>query len=188
MGSKLVSEKEQSATEGMKKNRISPKLMLIIIIFSVIFIVAAGTFIYILYEKSGYRNATGTFGYTLTYNTRKYEFLSSNGSIDMYQIIDLDSAECDCYVYVATYDPTQNLQDTLDVVNNTDGTELAFMNTTVGSEDYPAIFVDYISESGGYVYLYYINYNDNYLIIQTQADKSHQEEIDKMVDSFKITD
>lgn len=188
MSSKLISEKEQSATERKERKQVSPKLTLLIIIFVVIFIVAAGTFIYILYEKSGYRNATGSFGYTLTYNTRKYEFLSSNSSIDMYQIIDLDSADCDCYVYVATYDPTQDLQDTLDIVNNTDGTDLAFMNTNVGSEAYPAIFVDYVSESGGYVYLYYINYNDNYLIIQTQADKAHQEEIDKMVDSFKITD
>ncbi len=140
----------------------------------------------VIYVNSGYRTAIGTFDYRLTFNTRKYEFITSQKSIDMYQIKDLSSAECDCYVYVGKYDPNQDLNETLAIVNQTDGTNLAFMNTTVGSEDYPAIYVAYETDEGGYAYMYYIDYQGYNFVISTLSDKAHQREVDKMLSTFTI--
>ncbi len=170
--------------EKKVKNFSVKQAVKIAVLFAVL--CAVITLTAILYVNSGYRTAIGTFDYKLTFNTRKYEFITSQKSIDMYQIKELDSAECDCYVYVGKYDPNQDLNETLAIVNQTDGTNLAFMNTTVGSEDYPAIYVAYETEEGGYAYMYYIDYQGYNFVISTLSDKAHQREVDKMLSTFTI--
>ena len=162
------------------------KKKIIIVVLAAVLLLVIVEFIMIIYINSGYKRLYGSFGYSLEYNTRKYEFKTTKQSLDVFQIKDLDSAETDCYVYVGTYDPEQNLQETLDIINSETGTDYSFMNTTVGAEDYPAIFVDYKTEKGGNFYIYYIDYQGSHLIVQTLADDKHQKEIDKMVDSLRI--
>ncbi|MGN0166377.1 MAG: hypothetical protein ACI39R_09380 [Lachnospiraceae bacterium] len=142
----------------------------------------------VIYVNSGYRTAKGSFSYKLTFNSRKYEFLTSSNSLDMYQIKDLASAESDCYIYVGQYDPTQNLQETLDIVNKTDGTNLSFMTTTIGSNDYPATFVSYMTDEGAYANIYYVDYEGHNFVISTLTDKKHQKDIEQMLASFTITE
>lgn len=153
--------------------------------------ITAGTILFcllvgVIYVNSGYKTLRGTFGYTLRFNTREYSSKAVSKSLDMFEIKDMSKAKTDCYVYVGTYDPEQDLQDTLAIINKTTGTDYVFMTCTVGSKDYPAIFVDYRTEEGGIYYIYYVDYKGHNFVIQTLADDKHQDEIDKMVDSFTI--
>lgn len=159
---------------------------IIIAALSVIVFLSICTLSAILYINSGYRTIEGSFGYKITVNTRKYEFQSTNGSLDIFQIIDMSKAENDCYIYVGTYDPKQNLQETLDAVNEAEGTNLTLMTITVGSGDYPASFVSYIAENGGYAHMYYVDYMGHNYVISTLTDKKHEAEIEKMLASFTI--
>lgn len=165
---------------------MSKKKKIIIICVSVVAVLALSLLIAVLYVNSGYRTAQGTFGYKITFNTRKYEFVTSSNSIDMFQIKDLSKAENDCYVYVGEYDTSQNLQETIDIVNEEDGTNLTLMTTTIGSEDYPATFVSFMPEEGGYAHMYYVNYMGRGLVISTLTDKQHEADIEKMLESFTI--
>lgn len=161
------------------------------IIFGIVGAVAALgliVLIAIIYVNAGYRTAKGTFDYTLRFNAREYEFIATSSSLDMYQIIDLSKADNDCYVYVGTYDPEQDLQETLDIVNLTDGTELELMTTTIGSKDYPASFVGFISEEGGYAYVYFVDYMGKNYVISTLSDKRHEGDIEEMLESFTINE
>lgn len=165
---------------------MSKKKKIVIAAISVVALLGVCILAAVIYVNSGYRTYTGTFGYKLTFNTRKYEFVTSNESIDMYQIIDLNKADNDCYIYVGQYDPTQDLQETIQIVNREDGTNLQLMNTTVGSKDYPASFVAYTSEEGGIGYMYFVDYAGRNYVISTLADKSHESEIEEMLSSFTV--
>ena len=183
---KKIKKREKSpGTEGEKKNE-KKKSRLLPVLAGIIFAAAVTVLIVIMYINSGYKRLHGSFGYSLEYNSRKYEFKTSKQSLDVFQIKDLASAKTDCYVYVGTYDPEQNLQETLDIINSETGTNYSFMQTKVGEMDYPAIFVDYKTEKGGNFYIYYIEWQGHHFIIQTLADDEHQEEIDRMVKSFRI--
>lgn len=171
-----------------KKEKTGRKKKVIVAVAAAAGVIALCVLGAILYINSGYRTAQGTFGYKLTFNTRKYEFVTSSNSIDIFQIKDLGAAENDCYIYVGNYDPEQDLQETLEIVNKTDGTDLTLMNTVVGSESYPASFVGFIPEGGGYAYIYFVDYNGHNYVISTLTDKKHQSEIEEMLASFTIVE
>ena len=170
------------------KNETSKKKKNLIGVVSVVAALALIFLIAIIYVNSGYRTAKGTFDYTLRFDAREYEFIATSNSLDMFQIIDLSKADNDCYVYVGTYDPEQDLQETLEIVNLTDGTELPLMTTTVRSKDYPASFVGFITEEGGYAYMYFVDYMGKNYVISTLSDKKHEGDIEKMLESFTINE
>lgn len=165
---------------------MSRKKKIIVISGASLLTIALVVLIAVIYVYSGYRTAKGTFGYSIRFNTREYEFVSSSNSIDMIQIRELEKAENDCYVYVGNYDTSQDLQETIDIVNETDGTDLKLMKTTVGSKDYPAVFVSFTPEEGGYAHMYYIDYLGKGYVISTLTDKQHEADIEKMLESFTI--
>lgn len=165
---------------------MSKKKKIVIAVVSIIAFLAICVLGAVLYVNSGFRNIEGSFGYKMTVNTRKYEFQSANGSLDIFQIIDITKADNDCYIYIGTYDPKQDLQETLDAVNKAEGTSLTLMTITVGSGDYPASFVSYISEEGGYAHMYFVDYMGHNYVISTLTDKKHETEIEEMLASFTI--
>lgn len=178
-------------TDKLKDNSVSDKKRNSgkIIAFSIIgggIFVAFIALVVIMYINSGYRTAKGTFDYRLTFYNRKYEFVSSQNSLDMFRIRNINKAESDCYVYVGLYDKTQDLEETLKIVNETDKTNLNFSDTTVGSGNYPAKYVTFTSRDGGECNIYYVDYAGRNFVISTNSDKSHKGEIKKMLDSFTI--
>ena len=181
--SRKIKENRTIEKRPVEKGRTMPKPVLFFTLG--IFAALVIGLIAIIYHNSAYKMVTGSFDYKLEANMRKYEFVNSNG-LDMFRIKDMKSADVDCYVYVGTYDPEQDLQETLDIINENTGTDYVFMRTEIGSKKYPAIFVDYRTEEGGNFYIYYVDYHGMNFVIQTLADDRHQKEIDKMVDSFTI--
>ncbi len=165
---------------------MSKKKKIVIAVIAAVVFIALCALGAVLYVNAGFRTVQGSFDYKITVNTRKYEFLNSKGSLDMFQIKDMSGADNDCYIYVGTYDPKQNLQETVDAVNKEDGSSLSLMTTKIGSGGYPASFVGFIPESGGYAYMYFVDYMGHNYVISTLTDKSHQSEIEKMLASFTI--
>ena len=181
--SRKIKENRTIEKGPVDKKKALPKPVFIFTL--VIFAALVAVLAVIIYINSAYRMVKGSFDYKIEANMRKYEFVSSNG-LDMFRIKDLKSADVDCYVYVGTYDPEQDLQETLNIINENTGTDYVFMRTEIGSKKYPALFVDYRTEEGGNFYIYYVDYHGRNFVIQTLADDRHQKEIDKMVDSFTI--
>lgn len=165
------------------------KIKKIIIILAAVLllgvVIAISTIIYI---NAGYRVIKGSFDYSIRCNIRTYEFVTSSNSIDIFQIKEQyrDKESSDSYIYVWTYDEDQNLEETLKIINDYDKTDLQFMNTSIGSKDYPAIFVSIKNDKGDYQYVYFLNYEGNHIGIQTSSDKKHTSEIEEMLSSFTI--
>lgn len=176
----MIMEPSQQNVKKLTGRKIVIYALIALLAVAVIGIIA------VIYVNSGYRTASGTFDYKLTFNNRRYEFVTSSNSLDMFRIRDIKKADNDCYVYVGTYDKNQDLEETLNIVNQVDGMKLEFKDVRIGAGNYAAKHVSFTAKEGGVCNMYYIDYNGKNYVISSLYDKSHKKDIEKMLASFTI--
>ena len=156
------------------------------IISGIVFVIFVICFITFIVMKSKYRVLKSSMGFSLKFNADDYEYTKAAGNLDIIQIKDMSKADNDCYVYVGNYDPTQDLEDTLRIINGETGSSYSFDDVKIGTGSYPAKHVGYTGEKGELYNVYFVDYQGHNYVIQACSDKKHRSEIEKILKSFTV--
>ncbi len=171
----------------MDENKKSKKPLVIGLIVGLAIVLVAGLTTLIA-VNSKYRTLNSALGYTLRFNAERYEYKKAASNLDMIQIKDMSLADNDCYVYVGEYDPSQDLQETLDIIYQSTGEKYGINEVKFGKGAYYARQVAYTGEKGEIYNVFFVDEGEKHFVVQTCSDKKHSGEIEKMIKSFTVVD